>query len=108
MPLQPRSEFHHGVPCLAMNAAPPAASVTSTLNDREIEVLSWIAEGKSDWEIGSILGISPKTVNYHVENAKRRCRVATRMQLIVMALRNGLFITTLIFASAASIGLTIG
>lgn len=45
---------------------------------REIEILHWIARGKSDWEIGEILQISAKTVNFHVENSKRkfRCRRA--------------------------------
>ena len=61
------------------------------LTDREIEVLAWIAEGKSDLDIAGILSISPKTVNYHVENAKRKFRFPTRMQVIVSAVRRGLF-----------------
>jgi DNA-binding CsgD family transcriptional regulator len=59
------------------------------LTRREVECLNWAAEGKSDWEIGKILRISSKTVNYHIENVKRKFGVATRVQAIVVALRQG-------------------
>jgi LuxR family transcriptional regulator, quorum-sensing system regulator SolR len=59
------------------------------LTAREIEVLKWIADGKSDWQIGQILSISDKTVNFHVENMKRKCGVATRMQVVVRAVHEG-------------------
>lgn len=59
------------------------------LTEREITCLKWIAEGKSDWQIGVILSISAKTVNYHVENAKRKLGVATRIQAVVVAIRSG-------------------
>ena len=57
---------------------------------RESEVLGWVAVGKSDWAIGQILNISGKTVNFHVENAKRKLGVGTRVQAVVAAMRNGL------------------
>ncbi len=56
---------------------------------REIEILKWIASGKSDWQIGQILKISDKTVNFHVENMKRKCGVATRIQVVVRAVHEG-------------------
>jgi LuxR family transcriptional regulator, quorum-sensing system regulator BjaR1 len=59
------------------------------LTERELECLRWAAVGKSDWEIGQILNISAKTVNYHIENTKRKFSVATRVQAIVAALRAG-------------------
>ena len=59
------------------------------MTERELECLRWAAAGKSDWEIGQILLISAKTVNYHIENAKRKFGVATRVQAIVCALRYG-------------------
>ena len=62
---------------------------TYELTERELECLRWAAAGKSDWEIGQILLISSKTVNYHIENAKRKFGVATRVQAIVSALRIG-------------------
>jgi DNA-binding CsgD family transcriptional regulator len=56
---------------------------------RESQVLGWIAAGKSDWAIGRILNISGKTVNFHVENAKRKFGVGTRVQAVVAAMREG-------------------
>ena len=64
-------------------------SAAKRLSPREIEVLRWIKEGKSDWQIGRILAISAKTVNYHTENAKRKFGVATRMQAVVTAIQRG-------------------
>lgn len=60
------------------------------LTERERQCLSWAAAGKSDWEIGQIIALSAKTVNYHIENAKRKSGVQTRVQAIVEALRSGL------------------
>jgi DNA-binding CsgD family transcriptional regulator len=57
------------------------------LTQREIECLSWAAEGKTDAEIGVILDISSKTVNYHVENTKKKFGVGTRIQAVVGAMR---------------------
>jgi DNA-binding CsgD family transcriptional regulator len=57
---------------------------------RESEVLAWVAAGKSDWAIGRILNISGKTVNFHVENAKRKLGVGTRMQAVIAAMRGGM------------------
>lgn len=57
---------------------------------RESEVLSWVAVGKSDWAIGRLLNISGKTVNFHVENAKRKFGVATRVQAVIVAMRSGI------------------
>lgn len=62
---------------------------TERLSAREREILHWIAEGKSDWQIGRILAISAKTVNYHTENVKRKFGVATRMQAVVSAIQQG-------------------
>lgn len=59
------------------------------LTPREAEILQWIGKGKSDWQIGKILSISAKTVNYHVENAKRKFAVATRVQAVVRAVQAG-------------------
>ena len=56
------------------------------LSPREIEILRWITEGKSDWQIGRILAISDKTVNYHIE---RIFGVATRVQAVVSAIQQG-------------------
>ena len=63
--------------------------VLPPLSTRERECLRWAAAGKSDWEIGEILSISEKTANAHLERAKTKYGVATRVQAIVFALRTG-------------------
>jgi DNA-binding CsgD family transcriptional regulator len=65
-------------------------SLGMRVTPRETQVLVWVAAGKSDWAIGRILNISNKTVNFHVENAKRKFGVGTRLQAVVAAMRNGI------------------
>jgi LuxR family quorum-sensing system transcriptional regulator SolR len=69
-------------------AVRPQARMSMTA--RESEILAWVAAGKSDWAIGRILNISGKTVNFHVENAKRKLGVGTRVQAVIAAMRSGL------------------
>jgi len=61
-----------------------AKSVTS-LGKREVEVLTWAARGKTSSEIAQILGLSKRTVDFHIENARGKLGVATRMQAVVKA-----------------------
>lgn len=56
------------------------------LSDRQRECLLFVARGKSDSVIADLLAIRPRTVNEHIEAAKRRYSVATRSQLLVRAL----------------------
>jgi len=48
------------------------------LTAREREILAWLAQGKRDGEIASILGVAPATVSKHVENLLRKLHVETR------------------------------
>jgi LuxR family transcriptional regulator, quorum-sensing system regulator BjaR1 len=59
------------------------------LTIRERECLEWVAEGKSDWEIGEILSIAERTAGRHIESAKQKMGVATRIQAVVRALQTG-------------------
>lgn len=58
------------------------------LSARERQCLELAAYGKTDWEISQFLHISQNTVHKHVEAAKRRLGVATRMQAVVWAVQN--------------------
>lgn len=60
--------------------------VPAPLTDRQRDCLLFVARGKSDSVIAQLLNIRPRTVNEHIEHAKRRYAVATRTQLIVRAL----------------------
>jgi len=56
------------------------------LTPRQRDCMVLAAQGKSDWEIGKLLGISESTVHKHIEDAKRRFGVSTRIQLVVRGL----------------------
>jgi DNA-binding CsgD family transcriptional regulator len=62
---------------------------TIELSNRERQCLELVAQGKSDWVAGKLLGISERTVHNHIERAKRRLGVTTRVQAIVHALATG-------------------
>lgn len=52
------------------------------LSPREHECLQWAAVGKSAWDIGAILGISRRTVVFHLENAKMKLGVRSICQAV--------------------------
>lgn len=60
--------------------------IPAPLTDRQRDCVLFAARGKSDSVIAELLKIRPRTVNEHIEAAKRRYSVATRTQLIVRAL----------------------
>jgi len=60
---------------------------TVTLTDRERECLTWVSKGKTNWDISQILMITERTVQYHVENAREKLGVDTRLQAVVAAAR---------------------
>lgn len=72
---------------LAMAPAPTGKRAPGSLTDREAECLRWLSVGKSDSEISIILGISPRTVRFHIDNAKVKLGAATRIQAVAKALR---------------------
>jgi DNA-binding CsgD family transcriptional regulator len=55
-----------------------------TLSARQLECLEWAARGKSASDIGCILNISPRTVVFHIENAKARLGVRTIAQAVAL------------------------
>ncbi len=57
------------------------------LSNREVECLHWASAGKTDWEIGEILTISGETAHRHIENAKKKLGVKTRVQAVITAMR---------------------
>ncbi|MCP4695679.1 MAG: response regulator transcription factor [Gammaproteobacteria bacterium] len=61
----------------------------SELSEREFEVFSLLAEGKSVIEISKILTLSAKTVGNHATNIKNKLEVANVAELIRLAIRKG-------------------
>lgn len=60
------------------------------LTDRELEAVTWVSRGKSSAEIAVILGISERTVNFHMENLMKKMRVSSRIQAAVKCAMLGL------------------
>jgi DNA-binding NarL/FixJ family response regulator len=60
------------------------------LNDREMEVLTWVARGNTSAEIARKLRISKRTVDFHVDNARIKLRAATRTEAVTKAAAGGL------------------
>ncbi len=57
----------------------------ASLTPRETEVLSWLAKGKTNRDIGEILGMSPRTVNKHLEHVFEKLGVETRSAAAALA-----------------------
>jgi len=64
----------------------PAGERDATITDREVEILRWIREGKSNLEIGMILSISPLTVKNHVQKILRKLNATNRAQAVSKAI----------------------
>ena len=60
------------------------------LTEREIDTLTWSARGKTSSEIAMIIGLTKRTVDFHIENARRKLDVATRTEAVVKAASGGL------------------
>lgn len=58
---------------------------TVRLNDREVEVLTWVARGKTSMEIARILGLTKRTIDFHIDNARDKLGTATRTEAVLKA-----------------------
>jgi DNA-binding NarL/FixJ family response regulator len=65
--------------------APASRLATAALTPRETEVLSWVAKGKTNRDVGDILGLSPRTVNKHLEHVFEKLGVETRAAATALA-----------------------
>lgn len=72
-------------------AAPEKAAVATEarsfarlyITERQLEILSWVQQGKSARDIGDILGISPRTVEHQLEKVCDSLGVRTRFQAVL-------------------------
>jgi len=60
------------------------------LSPREHEVLKWLKQGKTTWEISIILCISERTVKFHISNIMHKLDATTRAHAIAVAIERGL------------------
>jgi DNA-binding CsgD family transcriptional regulator len=60
------------------------------LTPREQQILGLLAAGHTNRQIGAAIGLSPRTVNFHLDNIYGKLGVASRTEAVVLALRRGL------------------
>ena len=68
-----------------VSGAVESTAITDRLHGltvREIEVLTWLTEGKSNQEIGAILTVSPHTVKNHLQKIYKKLKVQNRVQAV--------------------------
>ena len=80
--------IRHRLAGAAADKAPDRAQFR--LTERELEAMTWASRGKSSSDIAVILGISERTVNFHMDNVMRKMGVATRIQAAVKCAMLGL------------------
>ncbi len=78
-----RAEIHqlHGV-------LPPKPDLLAALSEQERRVLTEVADGKTDKEIATTMGLQPKTVRNYLERIFEKLRVHSRTQAAVLLDRN--------------------
>lgn len=76
--------LHDAALRLTLNSASDQPRLVK-LTAREQECLKWVAAGKTDWEIANILTIAERTAHTHIERAKQKLGVHTRVQAVVKA-----------------------
>ncbi len=59
--------------------------ILTRLTDRESEVMHWLACGKTDADIAALLGISPRTVQKHLEHIYVKLGVENRTAAVMRA-----------------------
>lgn len=64
------------------SSQPPAAAVPRAASARELEILRWVSIGKSNQEVGQILGISGWTVKSHLQRIYKLLGVSNRTQAV--------------------------
>lgn len=79
----------------ALNEAQDLRPATSTPNaahpfsPRELEVLRWVARGLSNKEIAYRLGLSERTVQFHLNSVFNKTTTNSRTEAVALALQNG-------------------
>lgn len=74
-----------------MRALTPADLVqTPSISPRERDCLALVADGRSDWEIGEILGVAETTVLTHVQSARRKLGARSRAQAVAICIFAGI------------------
>lgn len=75
--------FHIALSSLKSKFKP--LSLQGKLTKREDEVIKWLSQGKTSWEISVILNVAEATINFHVKNIKAKLNTSNRSQAVAVA-----------------------
>lgn len=74
----------------ARRDAPATEQCIKELSPREVTILNWIKNGKTNWEVGQILGVTERTVRFHLASIFSKLDVTSRSQAVATAMEHGL------------------
>ena len=74
----------------ARKNAPATEKCVKELSPREVTILNWIKNGKTNWEVGQILGVTERTVRFHLASIFSKLDVTSRSQAVAAAMEHGL------------------
>jgi LuxR family transcriptional regulator, quorum-sensing system regulator CviR len=60
------------------------------LSPKEVTILNWMKDGKTNWEIAQITGSTERTIRFHVESIFSKLNVTSRTQAVAVAVQHGL------------------
>jgi len=59
------------------------------LSKREVDVLRWTAMGKTAWEVGVLMSLTERTINFHISRVVDKLGVPNKTAAAVLAVRAG-------------------
>jgi DNA-binding CsgD family transcriptional regulator len=77
---------------LVSDSGVPAERIPARLTRQETECLCWCKEGKTNWEIGEVLLISEKTVEFYLGHAMRKLGAANRITAVIRGIKRGFIV----------------
>lgn len=84
------SYIHMALLKSAPKSLPQTDRCVKGLSSREVTILNWMKNGKTNWEIGKILGVSERTIRFHIESIFSKLEVTSRSQAVATAIEHGL------------------
>ncbi|MEP6681241.1 MAG: response regulator transcription factor [Chloroflexota bacterium] len=73
----------------APDLPPDSADEARHLTDRQLEILVHVARGRTNREIGGVLGISERTVRNHMRTINKKLSTGDRTRAVVLAIEHG-------------------
>jgi len=90
-PMESRTLFSQLMPLFFLKASRAYTDGSiPALTKRQQEVLFWIKEGKTAWDISQLLVVSERTVNFHLDNIFKKLEAVNRPHAVARAISYGL------------------